>query len=567
MIKKILSMTLVLTLVFALSAQSIFAQPKGRPNKEKNEKTETVEMNNEDENTLEASDVVNDLKMMLSFGTEGWTNLPSGLAKRENLPPGLEKLRLQNRLPFGLAKRLEGYEKPEKEETDLLEVLTETIEEARVLLNTKEDVLYTEEGIATFTESILVLEGLLENFEDQEETLITDGIQSLKEAMKTFKLQVVLGEESYTSLTELYEALIIYGDLYFEDPDQMDEDDAFYNDYKTLMASLQAVLIENSEIILTKELYNELIQASKAFKNHNEALLKIINEAKSLLFVDLDEEVLVYKYHEGSEPGDLVIGSNVELYKNIKIAENALETLEVYDYENLKLEKEALISAMEIFKNNIYLGEPAILTLVNIQTLLEARYEDEASDPLMTLINKIKVYTSVENKYITTGNFNLILTESQDYIDALFVGMKDGIESFISEKQVTVEAITIKDSLDFTAYDLAVTEAEAYIVLDEAWTFTGLNEAYALLEEKWQLVLDQASTLLNERVGAISFEILDSEDEALLALNNLIDEVILYLGEENIENMTLEGMDDYYVNLNILFADYEASLIPVTTGE
>ena len=566
MLKKILSLALILMLVFTLSTQSIFAQGKGRPNKGNKEDKQTEEMKTEEEDKFQASDLAYHLKEMLVHGSEAWTKLPYGLSKKDKLPPGLEKLRLENRLPYGLAKRLEGYDKGNEDKDILFDKLTALIEEAELLLLNEAEILYSQEGINNLTESILDAKEILEDYDTSEDVNLSQALSDLKEAMRSFKLEEVLGDDAYAKLTDLYDALTIYGDLYFEDPDQIDADDEFYNAYVSLMTSLEDVLDENSEIVLTKALYNELMKASEVFKDHTQSLQATIIDAKKLLYVDLEADVMTYNYVEGTLPGTILIGSNLELKQAIENSESALEDLEAYDYQGLKSQKDLLLAAMETFKNNVFLGAPAIETLVGIEVLLLEYSQENPSDELTSLIDAIKIYTSVEDKYITKGNFDSILTQSQDYIDALFDGMKEAIETFISEKEAILafESLTMLDLLDLEPYKLSVSEATDLILDEDDWTFSGLEDSFNLLMTEWQGILDEASIVLDNKVQEISLVVFEKNVEDLDAL---IEEINIYLGEGGEEAITLEGIDSRYANLIDLYEAYLASLESETTEE
>lgn len=436
--KKVLSLVLAAVMIMTLSSSAIYAAPNNNPNAAFNREKSAFENKVKNKTMNEGDEEA--LREQLRFTMLNGEGLPYGLAKRMELPPGLQMLFERGTLPYGIAKKLmDNYYPVPGKKTDLevLEALIVTAD-AKVEVAVAADYKGGITTINTFKAAIVVAKDFVDEYVETQKSLIKPEIDKLKAAMKVFD-DAKFVPEKLDEVKAILAKLMIYKTSYFDvlTPEKQ-------VDLTNLIAFINTFTRTNDPVKLTKGDYDKIVLEAKLF-----------SDPLTLLYVNLD---LAKDLLEEDE-ADYLPGAHVKLEIAIDDVEDFLvgktTSALILIVDEVKDHNENLVEAIEIFKDSELLGDAELAVLENLMASLQDIYDTTPSYNLSKLINKIDEYVD-EEKVLTVGVYSDLLEASKVYISNLYVYLVAELEALI----VDAEA----DMVDSTN---VVAKAELVILIDE----------------------------------------------------------------------------------------------------
>ncbi len=453
--KKVLSLVLVAVMIMTLSSSAIFAAPNNNPNAAFNRDKSAFENKVKNKTMNEGEEEA--LKEQLRFTMLNGEGLPYGLAKRTDLPPGLQKIFARTGfLPYGIGKRLmEDYPLPgTRTDIEVLKALIVTAEnkdDAAVVAEYKGG----QTTINTFIAAILVADNFADGYVETQKAQIKTEIDKLKAAMKVFD-DAKFVDEKLVEVEVILAKLLIFKTNYYAvlSDDKQDDLDELIIFITTIVSAEK----------LTKGEFDKIVMEAKAFEDPMIVLNNKITEAKILLYKDITNINSDFKVVEGTLPGNYLPGSNPALKNAITVAENFVATHMVQNLVVIKSEVDAQVktlnTAMETFKGNKILGADEMSVVKMIINILEDKYNTPYSTKLNTLIIDLNYY--VDNPALfTIAAYDDLLDRTDYYINDLFDSIVTVLELLIIDAEAKVLITPV--SAERTALIALIVEIENYI--------------------------------------------------------------------------------------------------------
>ncbi|MCD4712249.1 MAG: hypothetical protein K8R73_03115 [Clostridiales bacterium] len=442
--KKLLSVLLAAVMIVTLSSSAIFAAPNNNPNASFNREKSSFENKVKNKTMNEGEEEA--LREQLRFTMIKNEGLPYGLAKKIDLPLGLQKILLRDgALPYGLAKRLmEDYPLPGTR-TDI-EVLQALIATANAKLDAAVETQYKggDATIDKFELAIVAAEKFANEYDETKKAQIKTEIDKLKAAMKEFD------DAKYVDKLVEVEAILVklmtYKNNYYNDLTPEKKIDLI-----DLIAFITTFTRDINPVELTKGDFDKIVLEAKLF-----------SDPLTLLYVNLDIAKELYK-----EPvADYLAGSHVKFYTAIHevdvfLANNTTPAL-ILIVDAVEEHNENLEEAIEEFEDNKLLGTDELAVLEKLMVALIDL--DDNSYKLTVLINKIDEYVD-EEKDLTVGAYNDLLEASKVYISDLYVYLKAELVAWIDKAELAIVASTDTDAID--ALNDLIDDIEAYLAADD----------------------------------------------------------------------------------------------------
>ncbi len=449
--KKFLSLALAAVMIMTLSSSAIYAAPNNNPNASFNREKSAFEnkVKNNKINKGETDQIEEQLREQLRFTMLNKEGLPYGLAKRMELPPGLQMLFERGTLPYGIAKKLmDNYYPLPGQKTDL-----EVLEALIVTANSKATaaVVADYEGglttINTFKAAIIVAENFVDGYVETQKAQIKTEIINLKVAMKAFD-DAKFVPEKMDEVEAILAELMNYKTNYFDvlTPEKQVE-------LTNLIAFINTFTRDTNPVDLTKGDFDKIVLEAKAF-----------SDPLTLLYVNLDLAKELYEEPEAN----YLTGSHVKLNIAIDDVEDFLvgktTAALILIVNEVKEHNEDLDEAIEVFKDSELLGDAELAVLENLMASLQNIYDDESDASLLILINKIDEYVD-EEKDLTVGVYSDLLEASKLYISNLYVYLVADLEELIVDAEAKILVTPV--SVERTALIALIDEIEVYIDAEE----------------------------------------------------------------------------------------------------
>ncbi|MDW7660827.1 MAG: hypothetical protein SCL54_05280 [Bacillota bacterium] len=480
--KKVLSLVLVAVMIMTLSSSAIFAAPNNNPNaafnREKSAFENKVKNKTMNEGELEA------LREQLRFVMLSGEGVPYGLAKRTDLPPGFLKIfGRTGLLPHGIGKRLmEDYPMPgQKTDLEVLRALIETANSKATVALSKD----YEGGLTTikdFKDAIQEAKDFVGYYDETHKAQIKNEIDDLKDAMKKFDDLKYL-ELNDTELIAIETRLKVY-QVKYEDylsPTKKVE-------LQNLINFINTFTRTDNRVKLTKGEYDSILMQEKAFKDPLVSLYMKLDEAKIMLYVDIEAPNKTYKVVIGTEPGEYLSAGVVGLHNTIVLAESFVDNYTNESLNDINDEIKALDDAIDAFKDSEVLGTTQKSTLKMISDQLKDYYDVEETVALDDLIDDIAPFLAVEST-LTVGIYNDFMDRSEEYIDDLYAYMIEEIKALIKASEKLLDDNAPRDLAEEEALYAKVVEVETYLLTavkyDNLVTYySQLNVLYQALQAK-----------------------------------------------------------------------------------
>ncbi|MBE0450560.1 MAG: hypothetical protein IBX70_06920 [Clostridia bacterium] len=456
--KKVLSLVLAAVMIMTLSSSAIYAAPNNNPNASFNKNPSAFE-NKVKNKTMNLAEL-EALREQLRFAMINSEGLPYGLAKRMELPPGLEMLLDRGTLPHGIVKKLmDNYYPLPGKKTDF-EVLAALIDTA----DAKADAAVVTEykggatTINTFKLAIAVAVDFAADYDDAQKAQIKTEIDKLKAAMKVFD-DAKFAPEKLDEVKAILVKLDAYKTAYFSilTPAKQVE-------LTNLITFINTFTRTNDPVKLTKGDYDKIVLEAKAFSDPLVVLNNKIVDAKILLYKDITDITKGYKETEGTTQGTYLTGSNLALENAITVAKTFVATHTTQNLIVIKTEVEAQVktlnTAMETFKGNKILGAAEMSVVKMVTNILEDKYNTPYSTKLNTLITDLKFYDA-NSALFTVAVYDDLLDRTQFYINDLFDSIVLELEALIVEAKA--DLVDAPASAQKTALVALIVEIEDYI--------------------------------------------------------------------------------------------------------
>ena len=364
------------------------------------------------------------LNLMVSFGEGNWLGLPSGMEKKGYLPFGLSKRYSNGDFPFGLAKRIRDFHCWDDGSSQTLDTLKNLIVTAQTKLAVENTKIYLPDSKEKLQVALVSAQNFVTNYSESQANTIKTEYDKLKAAIQLFDNSEIVSGDYITNLKVILTDLTIYKANYYNKllPAKKTELD-------NLIALISSYTVADSTLVLTLGTYNSLVTQAEVFKDHLDKLKSLITEAETLLYVDPNATVKVFKNIEGTSPGNYVVGSNLTLQTAIKVAKDFIAAYTNEGVTIIENNYYALNMAIGTFNKNIILGEDDLATLAMIQVELKAYYDTyyvAVSNPLTTLkalIDEMQTYIDKTN-LLTQAKLNIFLDASKVYIKDLYDAIK-----------------------------------------------------------------------------------------------------------------------------------------------
>ncbi len=455
--KKVLSLVLVAVMIMTLSSSAIYAAPNNNPNAAFNKKPSAFENKVKNKTMNEGEEeALREQLSLLMINKEG---LPYGLSKRVDLPLGLQKIFMRKGvLPYGIAKKLmEDYPLPGSR-TDI-EVLKALIATANAKFNAAVPTEYKGGQITLdkFEDAIDAAKDFDDDYDETQKAQIKTEIINLKDAMKDFD------DLKYMGIEEVQVLIII--------EERLEDYQTKYEDYLSTAKNLELqnlidfikTFTTTNPVKITKGDYDSILMQEKAFKDPLVSLYVKLDEAKIMLYVDIEDPTKDYKVVIGTDPGEYLNAGVVGLDNAIFLAEGFVD-----DYTNESLKEindqiKELDDAIDAFKDSKVLGATEKATLKMISDQLKDYYEVEVTVALKDLIDDIDPFLVV-NSELTVGIYNDFLDRSEDFIDDLYIYMVDEIEVLIKASEILLDDIDSVGLVERATLYTKVVEVEAYLL-------------------------------------------------------------------------------------------------------
>jgi hypothetical protein len=457
--KKVLSLVLVAVMIMTLSSSAIFAAPNNNPNAAFNKNPSAFENKLKNKTMNEGEEEA--LKEQLRFTMLNGEGLPYGLAKRTDLPPGLQKIFARTGfLPYGIGKRLmEDYPLPgTRTDIEVLKALIVTAEnkaDAAVVAEYKGGAT----TIATFKAAIVVAKDFVAGYDETQKAQIKTETDKLKAAMKVFD-DAKYVPEKLDDVKAILVKLDAYKTAYFS---------LLTSDKQTELTNLIIFIntftrTDPDPVKLTKGDFDKIVLEAKAFSDPLIVLNNKIVDAKILLYKDITDLTKGYKETEGTTQGTYLPGSNVALKNAIVVAETFVANQTTQSLITTKAQVEAQVktlnTAMETFKGNKILGADEMSVVKMIINILEDKYNTPYSTKLNTLIIDLNYY--VDNPALfTIAAYDDLLDRTDYYINDLFDSIVTVLELLIIDAEAKVLITPV--SAERTALIALIVEIENYI--------------------------------------------------------------------------------------------------------
>ncbi|OJV66853.1 MAG: hypothetical protein BGO41_05410 [Clostridiales bacterium 38-18] len=444
------------------------------------------------------------LKLMVSLGDGNWLGLPDGLAKKGYLNYGLSKRYSKGNFPYGLAKRIKDFRYGDYNSEQSLETLKALISSAKTKLSSENTKVYLAGSKEKLQLAVTSAEAFVTSYNSSKSYSIKTEYNKLLSAIKLFDNSEIVSGAYLDNLKVLYNDLLIYKANYYSKLTSVKQV-ALDN----LIAEINNYIKVSSPSVLTLGIYNDLLVKAEAYKDQLDQLKGLIDSAETLLYVNPEVTPLVFKQVEGILPGNYLTGSNLTLQAAITASKAFVSSYSNQTVATIENEYYKLWSAMEVFKNNIVLGQDDLTTLASVKIELQAYYETyyvEGTNPLtalVALINDIQTYLDKTNP-LTQAKLNYFLDASKVYIKDLYDAVKLELQAQINMSNTLLTDVNyINTGVTRTDLQAKVTAATLYLngtthKYNELKTYISeldsLNTAF--ITAGVQALINQANTLL-----------------------------------------------------------------------